>query len=212
MKLYYLAFLLFASAVVAAPYQYPKIVNVDTSCTASDEEIAKINEKYFGYPDCSPEIEIKPVDLNGDMKCEFYVTADWGRRCTSVTTIVSSKENGFKNIGNLNGGAINTSAEKKNGYYRLINYTWGGHRTNIIYTANVLYFDGSSFECEFCKDNSSGGYMDLAKKAYDKKDYALAEIYYWNAFAMNGERKLSDANNLSLAYLKNGKKAKLFNF
>lgn len=149
--------------------------------------------------------KILPVDLNEDGQCEYFVTWNWGRRCTPVTTIVKSDGGTFREVGEHQGASVEAFAEKRNGYYRLVISTWGGPRANTIYTASVLYFDGKSYKCEFCKKNSHGGYMDLAKEAYDKGDFKLSEIYYWNAYSINGERKLSDANNLSLVYIRQRK-------
>lgn len=196
--------LLSSSAVLAAPYQYPEIVNVDVSCPAKKVVLEKIYKMYSVNEECpKSELKIKAVDLNSDGKCEFFLTTDWGRRCTPVTRLIFDV-NDSKAIGMFEGKAISTFASKRNGYYRLINYTWTGYRTSMISTTRVYYFNGKEYVCELCRAQSHGGYIDLAKKAYDKKKYDLAEIYYWNAYAMNGEKKLSDANNLSIAYIKNG--------
>ena len=204
MKKYIVCLFLVSPAVFSSPYKYPEIIDVNLSCHIEKEKLRKIIEEESYNEECpNSGIKVKSVDLNSDGKCELFATTDRGRRCTPTTRLIYEDDRRNALLV-LDGGAINTFASKRNGYYRLIHYTWGGYRTNMIRTTNIYYFDGKEYRCEFCKNSSHGGYLDLAKKAYDHKQYDLAETYYWNAYAMNGERKISDANNLAIAYIKNG--------
>jgi len=188
------------------PYKYPQLIKYNASCDANLTIIEKVKNQFSSSPHCNNKnTKVTPVDLNSDNVCEYFITYDWGRRCTPVTEIATYSKKTIKSIGEFKGGPIEAFGTKRNKYVRLINYTWGGHRTAMIFTTNVLYYNGENYICEFCKDNSHGGYIDLARKAYDQGNYDMAEVLYWNAYAMNGERKISDANNLALARIKNKK-------
>ncbi len=193
-------------------YRYPETVNLNVKCKADIKTIEILEQEYSYNQDCPNSVaKVSSLDLNQDGLCEYYVTSDWGRRCTPVTDLVKIDPNKITPILNFNGEPIDVYGPIKNGYPKLIHYTWGGHRTNIIFTANVYVFNGEKYVCEFCKDNSHGGYIDLAKKSYDEKDYFHAEIYYWNAYVINKKSRLSDANNLSLVYIKQKEYQKAIN-
>jgi len=197
----------FPFEAIAAPYIYPKPVNIDMGCLPDTRVIKKIRQRFkysrdeYGQRKIE---EISQVDLNGDNKCEYY-TKGWGGRRRSSPSRVFYDSNGNE-IADIEGYEGSFSyGEAKNGYPRILVETWGGGHTNIIYTTNVYSFNGSEYVCEFCTDNSHGGYQDLAKKAYDKKDYELAGIFYWNAYRMFSSRRLSDASNLAVALIKQEK-------
>ena len=190
--------------VWSEPYLYPKLIDINTTCSPDNTLISNFKKEYQPYVDC-PESkqEILAIDLNGDSRCEYLVTEDWGRRCEAVTKIFSHSG---KFIPGFSGHPSSIRyATKKNGFVRILHSTWGGHRTNMIIKTNVYAFDGEKYICEFCTNNSHGGYLDIAKTAYDNKNYRLAEIYFLNAYRMLFERRLSDANNVAMVFIKQGR-------
>lgn len=205
----FLILVLVPGVAVSEPYVFPEKVEYDGSCSPRQESLDVIREDYVAAPHCSTEksdsIKVKEIDLNGDGECEFFVSRAWGRRCVGKTDIVDMNDGDPESLYSYMGGVSQAFASRRNGYIRLIHYTLGGHRVDPVYTAQVYYFNEGEYWCELCVDNSHGGYMDVAKEAYKNENYELAEIHYWNAYALNGESKLSDANNLALAYIKQEK-------
>ncbi len=147
----------------------------------------------------------KAIDLNNDGVCELFVSA---------TRASAGNTGGWDDLYMTDGTEYKKIADylpyfwlgsERNGYARLFVGENAGHKTNPIYVVNVLYFDGEKYVIEHGSNASYGYYTDNGLSAYKEKDYETAEKWYLNAYRMNREALLKDANNLALTLIKLGK-------
>ncbi|WP_444926892.1 tetratricopeptide repeat protein [Microbulbifer sp. TRSA002] len=191
----------------AKDYIYPsfKDINID-KCNIDTKTIAEVEVNYSSIDlGDSGLATAEAVDLNRDGVCEILLSppSAYIGNGNAFTTILIVKNNSYQPSGDIQWGKRSWwYGEAKNGYPRIFVKTYIGHRTNPIYVTDVYSYNGSNYIKEFDSQYSHGQFMDLGLKAYKSKKYNAAEKWYLNAYRMNQESSLGDANNLALVYIR----------
>ncbi|WP_444943016.1 tetratricopeptide repeat protein [Microbulbifer sp. ZKSA006] len=195
-----------STALGLETYIYPPTIDININCSIDSKIIDDI-ETYYSDTDLrhSGSASAQAVDLNGDGACEILLTPPPAHvdRGHEFTIVLMANKNSYQPAGEISWGTNSWRYGKfKNGYPRILVATYTGHRTNPIYVTDVYSFDGKTYVKEFDSQYSHGQFMDLGLKAYQNKNYKLAERWYLNAYRMHREENLSDANNLALVYIR----------
>lgn len=211
MKFIYITiyFLIIPLTAWSSTYVYPEKIEVDFDCDLPLKKIQEI-ESYYSDSEMGWQgvAKAKAVDLNSDGICEVFLDtpAMYEGNGNASTSIIFLENEKFKQVGNMRGyPKLWWYGKPVNGYPRIFVPSNAGHRTNPILVTDVFYFNKKRFVLEFDSKFSHGRYMELALKAYKSKKYNIAENYYLNAFRMNGEKRLQDANNVSIVWIKQKK-------
>jgi len=186
-------------------YIYPSKVSIDLRCNLPEKTLFEIKNNHIAsishFYDASSEIYAiaESVDLNSDGICE--VLLDFFEEEAKAVFIL--KDGTYHSSGVIPHGPLNWwYGEFINGYPRIFVSTNAGHKTNPIYAVDVYSFNGEKYMLEFDSEYSLGYFSDLGLKAYNNKNYKLAEKWYLNAYRMARESSFHHANNLALTYIK----------
>lgn len=191
-------------------YLYPDRIELDARCDMPIEVLTAVEAENSDpeYGEAGKAKAAAGVDLNGDGRCEIMLTPPRIYLGTGYpfTTVMIEREGNRVSIGDFVGGPDGWwYGVPRNGYARIFVPTNVGHRTNPEFSTAVYAFDGEKYVLESGKTATHGYHLDAGLRAYRSGDFATAEKHYKNAYRMNQEPTLADANNLALVWSKQGK-------
>lgn len=199
--------LLIAAAARGDTYVYPEIVDLPNDvCEIVNTDLKELAERWTDREAGRlGEAKASSIDLNDDGICEILidVPAIYEGNGNYRTVIMMYTSDRYKSVGDLQWDPKKWwYGEYKNGYPRIFVSTYTGWRSSPIYVTDVYVFDGYEYVLEFDSEFSHGRYMELGLNAYQRKDYITAELFYLNAYKMNKEERIQDANNLAITWIR----------
>ena len=219
---YSLVFSFFVSALSHAQeiYVYPELLDEEPAVCDPDkgalDKLIELNSQTSYGVRGIPKHE-KSLDINDDGTCEVFIypkQIDIGN-AGGWHDIFTLRDGSYVQIGSVplsysspyRSGSLASGywyGEMENGYPRIFVRANGGHRTNPIFVTHVMAYNGNKYESEFKSEFSYGRYRELGLQNYKSGNYSKAEKWYLNAYRMEGEKNIDDANNLALVYIKQG--------
>jgi len=148
---------------------------------------------------------VRAIDLNQDGICE-YILKYYDGGPNTIEEIYEIEDNKLHQIYFGWENSFKWAERSDNGYARMINHYYTGHKTNPIWKFSILEYDGERYSGAYSPELTYGQMRDFGLKEYKLKNYEVAEIYFRNILKLYSFRNpTTDLNNLALVLIKQDK-------